>query len=128
MASSEYSIIRGGLKLKGSKPTGVTKTKKKKSSSAKKDKVQENPSEEISLQKALADEDSSTAKDKDGLGKELSEEELKQLDPTDGDGKTAAERQMEEMRRRRVCLSLSLPIHSFYSFPSFPFPPLVMQR
>jgi protein FAM32A len=112
MPSDEYSIIRGGLKLKGSKPTGVTKTRKKKSSSgSKKEKKASDEEKESSLQKALADEDS-TSRPKGG-GKEgegITEEELKQLDPADGDGKTASERQMEEMRRRRVCCSRYLSI------------------
>jgi protein FAM32A len=123
MPGDEYaSTIRGGLKLKGAKPSGVTK-KKKKEKSKHKDSSDGESSKKSLLQKALEDEDaaaaaaSSSSSSKDlirGEGKEgegLSEAELRELDPRGDDGKTASERQYEEMRRKRVRPSFPLPFN-----------------
>ncbi|KAG0645368.1 hypothetical protein D0Z07_8859 [Hyphodiscus hymeniophilus] len=109
MPSDDYAAIRGGLKLKGSKPSGVTK-KKKKSKTAK-DSIPTTSSNdavskdaeggESALQKALQDEDEDLAtRGRGDVG--LSEEKLRELDPRDDDGKTASERQYEETRRKRL--------------------------
>jgi protein FAM32A len=104
MPSDEYApIVRGGLKLKGSKPTGVEKKKKKK--------------------KATAPESSSTKQEALAEGEEqLDEEKLKELDPRDNNGKTASERAYEEMRRKRVrSLFLFLLFLLSFFFPLFTF-------
>lgn len=117
MPSDDYtsSTIRGSLKLKGgpSKPEGVKKKKKKPKAPI----TESSPA----LQKALEDENAvagegsndiiktkSKRKDKDADAEEeeLDDEQLRELDPRGGDGKTASERAYEEMRRKRVRLSL----------------------
>ena len=119
MPSDDYSAIRGGLKLKGSKPAGVTKKKKKSKTpkdtnttsndDASQDIAEGEKSKQSALQKVLEDEDFDM-RDKDGKGirgdgegEELDEAKLRELDPRDDDGKTASERQYEDMRRKRVC-------------------------
>ena len=117
MPGDEYtSTIRGGLKLKGAKPSGVTKKKKKEKSKHKDPPSESESSKKSALQEALEDEDAAAAaavssssskglirgEGKEGEG--LSEAELRELDPRGDDGKTASERQYEEMRRKRVCL------------------------
>jgi protein FAM32A len=96
MADDDYHTPGGGLKLKGSKPTGIKKKKKKPSSSS-------TPSRESALQKAAAGEEASSSKPSEDDDADL--RELEQRDPHDG--KTAAERAAEEMRRKRVRVSLS---------------------
>jgi protein FAM32A len=112
MPSDAYSsVVRGGLKLKGS--AGITKKKKKKSKE-KEGEVGEGKKE--ALQKALEDEDSALSKvqgkgkdmeDGDADGK-LAEEGDRELEERGNDGKTASERAYEEMRRKRVCISISV--------------------
>ena len=106
MPGDEYtSTIRGGLKLKGAKPSGVTKKKKKPKAPKESDSRAEaegSGGEKGALQKALEDEDAETSRHKD----EPSEAQLRELDPRGDDGKTASERQYEEMRRKRVRLLL----------------------
>ena len=106
--SSEYSTpSRGGLKLKGAKPEGVTKKKKKK------DRAKGLDSKE-DVRPAEREGDGEKGEGKGEGGQELSEEELRTLEDGDtGDKKTAAERAQEEMRRRRVC---------FLSYASFSSP------
>jgi protein FAM32A len=108
MPADEYApVVRGGLKLKGSKPAGITKKKKKA-------KPKESEAAKSTLQKALEDEDASTSNDnrvaKDGDegedGNGMSEAQLKELESRGGDGKTASERQYEETRRKRVSYNL----------------------
>lgn len=95
MAGDEYSVGGGKLKLKGSKVSGGRVEKKKKKSS-KKDKTAENtelatkPSKETGLEKRS---------EKEGGD---SEEERERNTP----GKTDAEKKYEEIRRKRVCVSL----------------------
>jgi protein FAM32A len=107
MPLDDYTpTVRGGLKLKGSTPTGIAKKKKKSKSSKPKDKTSSD-STSTDLQKALEEEDASltqelTSKPKD---KELDETRLEQRG---GDGKTASERAYEEMRRKRVCIFPSI--------------------
>lgn len=102
MASDDYSAaIGGGLKLKGSKPSGVTKKKKKDKSKGKPDPDDNKTS---ALQRALADEDPGA---KDGTARAASEarsvgNEDEDYEP--GSSKTEAERKYEEMRRKRVRL------------------------
>jgi protein FAM32A len=109
MAGDDYtSAVGGGLKLKGSKPSGVTKKKKKK------DKPKDTDgSTAAALQKALADEERAAATENTG---DVRGEDGEEYEP--GSGKTEAERKYEEMRRKRVCpvfripqiFSLSLPL------------------
>lgn len=101
MAGDDYSVaIGGGLKLKGSKPSGVTK-KKKKDKSKPKDK-----STISALNSALADEEQAARKDaekergQDTVDERGEDEE--EYEP--GSSKTDAERKYEEMKRKRVCL------------------------
>jgi protein FAM32A len=108
MPSDAYaSVVRGGLKLKGS--SGITKKKKKKSKE-KEGEVAEGKKD--ALQKALEDEDSAFVKindkekGKDGEdGDAEVEEGDRELEERGKDGKTASERAYEEMRRKRVCIS-----------------------
>jgi protein FAM32A len=116
MPSDEYApIVRGGLKLKGSKPAGISKNKKKKP----KPKETEAQSSKTALQKALEDEDASAGKEmgrgEGKEGEEADQAELRELETRGDDGKTASERQYEEMRRKRVCCPL--PISSTYRIP-----------
>jgi protein FAM32A len=104
MASDDYSAaIGGGLKLKGSKPSGVTKKKKKDKSKAKPDPDEPKTS---ALQRALADEDPGDAQE--GAATAGSEARSVGNDDEDyepGSSKTEAERKYEEMRRKRVRLA-----------------------
>jgi protein FAM32A len=95
MPSDEYApTVRGGLKLKGSKPTGVEKKKKKKKAAP----STSEPVPESSSSKEL----STSTKDKEAVEEELSEDKLRELEERGGDGKTDSERAYEEMRRKRV--------------------------
>lgn len=101
MPSDEYApIIRGGLKLKGSKPAGVTKKKKrpKAPKDASASTSRDGEADKSALQKALEDEEKEIARGDDGEGVDLRE-----LETRGDDGKTASERQYEEVRRKRVC-------------------------
>jgi protein FAM32A len=106
MPSDAYSsVVRGGLKLKGSAPAGVTKKKKKKP----KTDDGANEGKKDALQKALEDEDSAVGKEIDkGKGKEEEQEGDRELEERGNDGKTASERAYEEMRRKRVSYTLLL--------------------
>ncbi|KAF4631027.1 hypothetical protein G7Y89_g7107 [Cudoniella acicularis] len=103
MTSDDYApIVRGGLKLKGAKPTGVTKTKKKK-----KDKLSTNPQDPSSstskdVSKTKKDAEKEGGKEGEGEEEELTEEQLRTLEERGGDGKTASERAYEEMRKKRL--------------------------
>jgi protein FAM32A len=108
MPADEYtSVVRGGLKLKGSAPSGVSKKKKK---DKKKPKAADGESEskKDALRKALEDEDSAIvkAKAKGEGGGEGEEGGDRELEERGNDGKTASERAYEEMRRKRVSCSL----------------------
>jgi protein FAM32A len=117
MPSDDYTVIGGGLKLKGSKPTGVTKKKKKDkipkdgaSTLISKDSKDTEGESKSAIHKALEDEDTDMK-----YRMEEDKAKMRELDPRDNDGKTASERQFEEMRRKRVC-------HIFSSLTSiFPF-------
>ncbi|TAQ84634.1 hypothetical protein B7494_g7044 [Chlorociboria aeruginascens] len=94
MTDDYAPVVRGGLKLKGgSKPSGITKKKKKKS---------KEPAEaqKSALQSALEDEDVVKEGERGAEGGEG--EELRELESRGGDGKTASERAREEMRRKRL--------------------------
>jgi protein FAM32A len=92
MPDDDYHTPGGGLKLKGSKPTGIKKKKKKSSSTS-------TPSKDTALQKAAAEEACSSKQSED-------DDELRDLEQRDPhDGKTAAEKAAEEMRRKRVRVS-----------------------
>jgi protein FAM32A len=94
MPDDDYHTPGGGLKLKGSKPTGIKKKKKKPSSSS----STATPSRDKELQKAAAAEDASSSKPT-----EDDDIDLRELEERDArDGKTPAERAAEEMRRKRV--------------------------
>jgi len=98
MGSDDYSAaVGGGLKLKGSKPGGVTK-KKKKDKDKSKSNVEADDPRAAALHKALADEEKAAAEEQLDVGKEGGEE-----DYDAGSNKTEAERKYEEMRRKRVC-------------------------
>jgi protein FAM32A len=103
MPTDDYHTPGGSLKLKGSKPTGIKKKKKKPSSS--------NLSKGSALQKAQ-EEDAPISKPGAEDEEDAELRELEQRDPHDG--KTAAERAAEDMRRKRVRYSF---------FPLLPPPP-----
>jgi len=133
MPADEYTpVVRGALKLKGTAtPSGITKKKKKKAAKHD-DPSASSAAQNSALQKALQEEDAAAATAEiagaggtsggKAAGEGLSEEELRELESRDSDGKTAAERAYQEMRRRRVCvtvlflrLSLSTPPFSIFS-------------
>lgn len=111
MPSDDYTTgaIGGGLKLKGSKPLGITKTKKKK-----KDKLKAagESTDEVSSARDVTTLDGENGK---GKGKkaeitdDIDAEELERLEGEayggGGGGKTEAERKHEEMKWKRVCLT-----------------------
>jgi protein FAM32A len=105
MPADEYSsVVRGGLKLKGSAPSGVSKKKKR---DKKKPKEAADGEKSDALRKALEDEDEAIVRARDkgeggGGGEEGGDREL---EDRGNDGKTASERAYEEMRRRRVSCS-----------------------
>lgn len=110
MPSDAYSsVVRGGLKLKGSAPAGVLKRKKKSKAKA---EGEAGESKKDALQKALEDEDSAVGKELvKGKGKEEidgEEDGDRELEERGNDGKTASERAYEEMRRKRVSFFSSL--------------------
>lgn len=97
MPADDYSsAVGGGLKLKGSKPTGIGKRKKKDKS-----KIAEANATEGSRE---GGEDALIQKS--GIvGEDIDEKELAKLEQeayAPGDGKTEAERKHEEMKRKRV--------------------------
>lgn len=93
MAGDEYSVGGGKLKLKGSKVSGGRVEKKKKKSSKRKDKEE----------KAQSPENAET-----GLEKSEEKEVARSEDERDRDtsGKTEAEKKYEEIRRKRVCITV----------------------
>ena len=103
MGKDDYSSTGGGLKLKGSKPSGVEKKRKKKvpastTTTVIKETSQEKPDTASTLQAALLEEHetmsrevSKTDEDADSKRNELDEIH-----------KTEAERRHEEMRRKRL--------------------------
>lgn len=110
MPTDDYTpVVRGALKLKGSGPSGVTK-KKKKSKTPKTPKPESSSASTSALQKALQEEDN-TAESANGRerGDGDNGAELRELEERGNDGKTASERAREEMRRKRVCLPITLP-------------------
>jgi len=107
MPADEYSsVVRGGLKLKGTAPSGISKKKKKDKKKPKEAADGEKrESKNGALRKALEDEDEAMVRARDkGEGEEAGDREL---EVRGNDGKTASERAYEEMRRRRVSCSLS---------------------
>jgi protein FAM32A len=108
MTTDDYApAVRGGLKLKGSKPSGVVKNKKKKkakdpSTTTSADAEKAGGESSSAIQKALEDEDAATRQRSTEEGGGLSEHELRDLEKRDHDGKTAAEKAYEEMRKKRV--------------------------
>jgi len=98
MPSEEYtSAVGGGLKLKGSRPGGVTKKKKKKEHKPAKDTSPPSDTKKTALQRALEEEDADIEIDDSRL---VEDEERGEGDSRGG--KTAAEKAMEEMRRKRL--------------------------
>ncbi|KAH6673127.1 hypothetical protein B0J14DRAFT_639095 [Halenospora varia] len=105
MPSDEYaSTSRGGLKLKGAKPTGVEKKKKKKSktvpsagatASSSKDVPEDEPASSKSIEKRRKSNEEDNEE-------ELDESKLRELEDRGHDGKTASERAYEETRRKRL--------------------------
>jgi protein FAM32A len=107
MPGNEYaSAIGGGLKLKGSKPSGVAKKKKKK------EKKSAGVSQEVALEKAVEGAevvnvekqeitDDTVSKER----KDASAERDGERDDGDGEGdgyKTETQKRHEEMRRKRL--------------------------
>lgn len=99
MAGDEYSVGGGKLKLKGSKVSGGRIEKKKKKSTKKKEGDATQPKAESTP----GTEQSENGKDEGVKSEEDREKEW------DAPGKTEAEKKAEEIRRKRVCLSLSFP-------------------
>jgi len=120
MPADEYSsVVRGGLKLKGTAPSGISKKKKKDKKKPKEAADGEKrESKNGALRKALEDEDEAMvrARDKGEGGGEGEEEGDRELEVRGNDGKTASERAYEEMRRRRVSCFLSFFLSFFHSF------------
>ena len=113
MPADEYApVVRGALKLKGSAPSGIKKKKKKPKTSD----AAASSSKKSALQSALEEEDAESSKaitkkrKGEGSEEDLDEEALRELEERGGDGKTASERAYEEMRRKRVCFLLLLPV------------------
>jgi protein FAM32A len=111
MGSDDYSVVvGGGLKLKGSKPIGVTKKKKKDKDKSKSNDKAKEESTSTALQKALADKEQAAVEENTtalGDRDEFENDEEGDYDSR-GSGKTEAERKWEEMRRKRVCVLLFL--------------------
>lgn len=103
MPTDDYSsAVGGGLKLKGSKPAGVTKKKKKDKTKL----ARVDASKEVADTGLHADiKRSGTIEDS------IDEAELSRLEDeayAPGHGKTETERKHEEMKRKRVSLALIL--------------------
>lgn len=107
MAGDEYSVGGGKLKLKGSKVSGGRIEKKKKKSTKKKEGDETQPKAE-----STPGTEPENGKDEGVRSEEDREKEW------DAPGKTEAEKKAEEIRRKRVCLSLSFSFLSFWSFLS----------
>ncbi|KAH8781512.1 hypothetical protein F5882DRAFT_379559 [Hyaloscypha sp. PMI_1271] len=104
MPADEYSsVVRGGLKLKGTAPSGISKKKKKdKKKPREAADGEKRECKNDALRKALEDEDEAMVRARDkgeGGGEEVGDREL---EVRGNDGKTASERAYEEMRRRRL--------------------------
>jgi protein FAM32A len=108
MPKDDYaSAIGGGLKLKGSKPEGVKKKKKKDKSKISSDLA------------STSTKDPEASKDLEGKETKVSEdvdaEELGRLEEEayggSGGGKTEAEKKYDEMKRKRVCIFLLSDSH-----------------
>ncbi|KAI9742259.1 MAG: hypothetical protein M1818_004159 [Claussenomyces sp. TS43310] len=114
MGSNEYSsaVVGGGLKLKGSKPSGVTKNKKKKKKAGiAKESEEESGRQAPSREHRAGDGNADHAAT--SVAEDVGEDELMRLEERvygdgglgggDGyDGKTPTERRHEEMRRKRL--------------------------
>jgi protein FAM32A len=91
MPSSDYTSAGGGLKLKGAKPTGIEKKRKKKSSSK---------------STAAASKDATPVKDDTADPEDTTDLEQREKNKEESlvpdDGKTEYERRHEETRRKRV--------------------------
>lgn len=96
MAGDEYSVGGGKLKLKGSKVSGGRIEKKKKKSTKKKEGDVTQPKPESTP----GTEQPDNQKNEGVMSEEDREKEW------DVPGKTEAEKKAEEIRRKRVCLSL----------------------
>ena len=111
MPSEDYApAVRGGLKLKGGAPTGVTKKKKKKKKKQNASKDDE-AARENAIRQALEEEDAEAQNRQKSEDTGLGEADLRELESRGEDGKTASERQFEEVRRKRVS---ALLLHSAY--------------
>lgn len=95
MVGDEYSVGGGKLKLKGSKVSGGRVEKKKKKSTKKKEGDATQPT---------AESTPGTEQPENGKDGVRSEEDREK--EWDAPGKTEAEKKAEEIRRKRVCLSL----------------------
>jgi len=103
MGKDDYSSTGGGLKLKGSKPSGVEKKRKKKvpastSATVTKETSEEKPGTASTLQAVLLEEHETMSRE---LGKTDEDADSKRNE-LDEIHKTEAERRHEEMRRKRL--------------------------
>jgi len=103
MGKDDYSSTGGGLKLKGSKPSGVEKKRKKKISASTSTTIAKETSHEktdtaSSLQAALLEEHETMSRE-DGKEEDEADSKRNKLDEIH---KTEAERRHEEMRRKRL--------------------------
>ena len=116
MGKDEYSTaIGGGLKLKGGKPNGVMKKKKKRN------KVKDQLEEALTgsgSEKAVVKSQTREQEDKEAGAPEDTKEHEDSDSQDLYEGKTEAERKHEEMRRKRVRPFSPLPSPS----PSLPLP------
>jgi protein FAM32A len=118
MPSDDYtSAIGGGLKLKGSKPSGITKTKKKK-----KDKLKsvgeagEASAASSSTEITKPESENATKSRKAEVSDDVEADELLSLEEEAYGGKTETERKHEEMKRKRVSPSVEILFAHLYFF------------
>ena len=106
MPPSEYTSAGGGLKLKGAKPAGVDKKRKK----SKKDKPSTSTSAASKSLDTLGSETKANTPAEEGAQYDreksrtvgVSREASGSVEPEHGRMKTEAERRHEEIRRKRV--------------------------
>ena len=103
MGKDDYSSTGGGLKLKGSKPSGIEKKRKKKvptstSTILAKETSQEKPGTSSTMQAALLEEHETISREVEKIDGEVDT----QRNELDEIHKTEAERRHEEMRRKRL--------------------------
>lgn len=111
MGKDDYTATSGGaLKLKGAKPTGIDKKRKKKLQSATDSVVTKKTDTAIAAEEG-DDEEKRKGNFAGVLGEEMDELRRDEGDGEEGDigGKTEAQRRFEETRRKRVSLCSVAP-------------------